>query len=171
VVYVVRHAQKSRASGWDAYGALRPLSDKGARCAQALAARLAHEQVGAVYASETARTLATGVAVSAKLPATVTGDERSARDPVAFATEVIEHHTEAYAILVVGHSNTIGALIRAFQPRAAACFAAFGLRADGSLDEARYGDVWRVDLARPACDGGVRHEILGQVEGVDCMTP
>ena len=170
-VYVVRHAQKSNEDAWSAHGRLRPLTEKGARCTARLVAELADAEVAAVYSSETARTLSTGLAVSAGLEATVTGDDITIRDPAGFAERVRSEHDAAKAILVVGHSNTVGALIAAFQPEVKDCAGRIGLRSDVSVDETRYGDVWRIDLGRAACDGGVRHSDLGAADGLDCTTP
>jgi phosphohistidine phosphatase SixA len=171
VVYVVRHAQKSADAFWSEHGPLRPLSEKGVLCAERLAAKLADEDVAAVYSSETTRTVSTGLAISGALPATATATDATVRDLASFARDARSRHAEDHAILVVGHSNTVGRVVVAFAPEVVACFGVLGLREDGSLSEKQYGDVWRIHLDRPACDGGVAHESLGTTEQIDCMTP
>jgi len=171
VVYVVRHAQKSADAFWKEHGPLRPLSEKGVLCAERLAAKLANEDVAAVYSSETTRTVSTGLAISGALPASATATDATVRDLASFTRDARSRHAEDHAILVVGHSNTVGRVVLAFAPAAKACFGALGLREDGSVSDKQYGDVWRIHLCRPACEGGVAHESLGTTEQLDCMTP
>lgn len=171
VVYVARHAQKSADAVWQEHGRLRPLTDKGARCAAALGEEVAESEIVAVYASETVRTLGTAAAVSARGPVTVTGDDRSAFEPKAFAADMLRAHAGDGAIVVVGHSNTVGKVVAAFAPGADRCFDALGLRADGTVDEKRYGDVWRIEVGKDACDGGVTRTVLADADGGDCSTP
>lgn len=171
VVYVARHAQKSQDTVWDGtHGKLRPLTEKGARCAAALAAEVAPAGVVAAYASETVRTLATALAVSSAGDAKAIGDDDSVLDPPAFAADVRRRHGEERAVVAIGHSNTVGRLVAAFAPGAEACYEALGVRTDGTVDETRYGDLWRVELGKQPCAGGVTHRVL-EAEGVDCATP
>ncbi len=170
VVYVVRHAQKSKDDFWRDHGSLRPLSEKGAVCAGRLATKLVDESVAAVYSSETTRTVSTGLAVSGALPATATATDDTVRDLASFTHAARERHADDRAILVVGHSNTVGKVVAAFAPEVEACWDALAMRPDGSVSEAQYGDLWRIEIGKPACEGGVEHATLGQADGVDCTT-
>lgn len=166
VVYVVRHAQKI--DPWTREGRLRPLSEKGAACAERLAERLADEGIAAVYTTETARTLATGAAVSGADPRIkIYGD-----DTTSFTSDwvrrILRAHRNDRAVLLVGHSNTVGVLVRAFRPDTKGCLADLRLE---EVPDTQYGDVWRLELAEKADCRGVTRESLGQVGGFDCATP
>jgi broad specificity phosphatase PhoE len=109
VVILVRHAEKADDSR-DA-----PLSEPGRRRAEALAAALADAGVQAVYATQYERTrdtaapLARAAGVEPVILAT-------AGDAAAHAAAVAAHiqaHDTGRTVLVVGHSNTVPAIIRA----------------------------------------------------------
>lgn len=170
VVYVARHAQKSTDEFWRDHGQLRPLSEKGVLCAKRLATKLAEESVAAVYSSETTRTVSTGLAISGALPATATATDDTVRDLASFARAAQARHAEDRAIVVVGHSNTVGKVVAAFAPAVNACLDVLAMRADGSVSEAQYGDLWRVEIGKPACEGGVVHVSLGKADDLDCTT-
>jgi len=121
VVYVVRHAQK--VESWDADDRLWPLSLKGAECAEKLAGLLEGRGIAAVYATERARTLATGTVVSGKSPEVeIIGDDASGDPSDAWVDELRDRHRDDEAILIVGHSNTDDDLVLAFCPEAASVF-------------------------------------------------
>lgn len=178
VVYVIRHAQKDLA--WDGDGRLRPLSEKGARCAAARAETLPERaEIVAVYASETARTLSTGVAISSALDGVpIIGDDATAAPDADWAAALRERHRgdsgadgDKRAIVVVGHSNTVGELVLAFRPDAEECLSLLRLARAG-VPESRYGDLWVLDLDGRGCRG-IAHEPplrLGPGDGDDCAT-
>ncbi len=172
VVFVVRHAQKDE--GWSGDGRLKPLSDKGARCAAHLAATLRGRSVAAVYATETARTLATGAAVSGVLEGVeVIGDDRTAAPTAEWVSALRERHAGDRAILVVGHSNTVDDLVLAWRPDASACLEALGLARPG-IPESRYGDLWILNVTTDQPCRGVNRRPLGQLgpnDEDDCSTP
>jgi phosphohistidine phosphatase SixA len=169
VVYVVRHAQK--VGDWDADSRLKPLSPKGARCAEKLAGLLEDREIAAVYSTEFARTLATGAAVSGAFPdAEVIGDDATVMPSREWADELRERHRDDEAILLVGHSNTVDDLVLAFRPDAGSCFEQLRLKTP-KIPETQYGDVWRLELGEQEGCGGVTVEEIGRVDGEDCSTP
>jgi len=169
VVYVVRHAQK--VDGWDADDRLWPLSLKGAKCAEKLADLLEGRGIAAVYATERARTLATGTVVSGKSPEVeILGDDASGDPSDAWVDELRDRHRDDEAILIVGHSNTVDDLVLAFRPDAGSCFEMVRLRSP-QIPATQYGDVWRIELdAQEGC-GGVTVEEIGRADGEVCSTP
>jgi len=108
VVILVRHAEKAAAPAADP-----PLTDAGAARARALAAALANMNVQAVITTELTRTRETGrpAAVARGLtPEIVRSGPRDAHVQ-AVAAAVRAHAGQN--VLVVGHSNTIPAIIAA----------------------------------------------------------
>jgi phosphohistidine phosphatase SixA len=166
LVYVVRHAQKT--DPWTLDDRLRPLSEKGAACAAGLAEKLAGEGIGAVYSTETVRTLATGAAVSGADPRIkVYGDDSVSHDS-DWVRRILRTHRGDRAILIVGHSNTVEVLVRAFRPDTKDCLAELRL---AEIPDGQYGDVWRLEIGETEGCKGVTRESQGQVGGVDCTTP
>jgi broad specificity phosphatase PhoE len=114
LVYVVRHAE--RADGGAAAGQMQakpdpPLSAAGEARAAKLASMLADAGIGAIYATEFRRTQDTGKPLAAKLGIALTTTDT--RDMNALAERLRMRHANQ-VVLVIGHSNTIPALIRAF---------------------------------------------------------
>jgi broad specificity phosphatase PhoE len=114
MVIVVRHAERAdggtAAPGTAMTGANDPeLSAAGKARAQALAAMLKDAGVTAIYTTEYTRTKDTAAPLAAALK--VTAEIVSARDQAALITK-IKAHTSG-AVLVVGHSNTVPAIIKA----------------------------------------------------------
>lgn len=113
MVMVVRHAE--RADGGATPGnsmTTSPdpaLSDAGRARAQKLAAMLADAGVTAIYTTEYLRTRDTAAPLAAKIG--VTAEVVMARDADTLIAKVKSHKTGA--VLVVGHSNTVPAIIRA----------------------------------------------------------
>lgn len=113
MVIVVRHAE--RADGGATPGtsmAASPdpaLSEAGKARAEKLAAMLGDAGVAAIYTTEYRRTKDTAAPLAAKIG--VTAEVVLARDADALAAKVKAHKTGA--VLVVGHSNTVPAIIRA----------------------------------------------------------
>ena len=174
-VYVTRHAQKNPSIRWSSTGAMRPLSPKGARCAGRLSQLLQNRGIAAVYASEVARTLATGAAVSTTRDGVkVVGDDATLKPTAEFVQELRERHRDDQAILIVGHSNTVDDVVLAFRPDVRECLEKLRLtnpdtRTRG-VPETQYGDVWRLKLDQTECRGAVR-ERLGRTGEDDCSVP
>ena len=171
-VYVVRHAQKDPLPDWKPIDAFRPLSSKGARCAGLLSKVLKFRGIAAVYTSELTRTLATGLAVSTtRDDVEVIGDDRTLKPTPELARELRERHSEDQAILIVGHSNTVGDLVFAFRPDLEKCFGKRRLQRPAIPDK-QYGDVWRLNLAagEGSCNA-LNLQRLGRAGDEDCSTP
>ncbi len=102
-VYIVRHAEKVAKAGRNP-----PLTKVGEARAQALAARLEHANIRAVYSTDTTRTKSTAQPLADRLGLTVqtyaSTDEVAARIGAGFVDG---------GVLIVGHSNTIHALVTA----------------------------------------------------------
>jgi len=113
MVIVVRHAE--RADGGAAAGSTMTaapdpeLSEVGKARAQKLAAMLADAGVVAIYTSQFRRTKDTAAPLAAKIGVTA---EAVASSDMAALTARIKTHTNG-AVLVVGHSNTVPAVIKA----------------------------------------------------------
>ena len=109
-VIVVRHAEAVPGAGRDP-----ALAKHGAARAAALAGALGHANVSAVYATQYQRTQLTGAPAAAARGLTVTvkpiegdADAYAAK----LAAEILAMH--AGTVLIVGHSNTVPALLKAF---------------------------------------------------------
>ena len=114
MVIVVRHAERAdggtAAPGTTMTGTNDPeLSAAGKARAQALAAMLKDAGVTAIYTTEYIRTKDTAAPLAAALK--VTAEVVPARDQAALVTK-IKANTSG-AVLVVGHSNTVPAIIKA----------------------------------------------------------
>lgn len=110
-VIIVRHAEAVPDAGRDP-----ALSDAGSARAKALAASLAGADVAAVYATQYQRTRLTGepAAAAAGLTVTVLPIE-AATDAYASALAARVHTMHAgRTVVIVGHSNTVPALVQAF---------------------------------------------------------
>ncbi len=172
LVYIVRHAQKYPGDRWSAVGAFRPLSFKGARCAGLLGKTLRNRGISAVYSSEFARTLATGLAVSSTQDdVEIVGDNATLQPTRELVEKLREKHAEDRAILIVGHSNTVDDLALAFRPDLLECLERFKLARPG-IPETQYGDIWRLSVL-PGLEGcrGVNLQRLPTTENLDCSTP
>jgi broad specificity phosphatase PhoE len=113
MVIVVRHAERADA-GAPAGNAMTAapdpeLSAAGKARAQALAAMLKDAGVTAIYTTEYTRTKDTAAPLAAALK--ITAEVVSARDQAAMIAKVKAHTSGA--VLVVGHSNTVPAIIKA----------------------------------------------------------
>jgi broad specificity phosphatase PhoE len=103
-VILVRHAEKADDSTDTA------LSEKGRARAQALAALLAKSGVTAIYATEYRRTVQTVQPLAETLGLEV--QTIQAKDTAALVERLRSRH-QADIVLVVGHSNTVPAVLRA----------------------------------------------------------
>lgn len=113
MVIVVRHAERAdagAAAGNAMTAAPDPeLSAAGKARAQALAAMLKDAGVTAIYTTEFRRTKDTAVPLAEALK--ITSEVVSARDQAALIAKIKAHASGA--VLVVGHSNTVPAIIKA----------------------------------------------------------
>ncbi|MEM6783349.1 MAG: phosphoglycerate mutase family protein [Bacteroidota bacterium] len=110
VLYLLRHAETGEASDDP------QLSDEGRARAEALAALLADRRITAVYASQFARTQETVQPLADTLGLDVIVRPLDTSDPRASAAATIREIAAAhfpYQVVVVGHSNTIPAMIEA----------------------------------------------------------
>ena len=127
-VYVIRHLQK--AEGDDP-----PLTDEGSAGAVRLAMMLEDAGIGAIYSTQTRRTMETAVPLASALGLAITPYDP--RDPQALVNTV---RAQGGSVLVVGHSNTVPDIV-----------ARFGGQPVPQLTESDYGTVFAV-----GADGAVR---------------
>jgi len=109
-VYVVRHAEKNAVFA----GADPPLSEAGARRAEALARALADAHVTTILTTHFARTRDTARPLAAATGDSITVFDQT--DAARVAAEVWARHA-GEAVLVVGHSDTVPAIVRALAGR------------------------------------------------------
>lgn len=110
-IVIVRHAEAMPDAGRDPV-----LSEAGSARATALAAALAGADVAAVYSTQYQRTRLTGepVAAAAGLTVTVVPVEgETGAYASALAARVLSTHA-GRTVVIVGHSNTVPALVKAF---------------------------------------------------------
>lgn len=114
-VIFVRHAERADGGAGTSSMTGAPadpsLSAEGERRAAKLAAMLADAGVTAIYATEFKRTQETGKPLAAKLGLAV--QAIPARDAAALVARVKADHARG-VVLIIGHSNTIPAAIKAF---------------------------------------------------------
>ncbi len=109
-IWLVRHAEKQTAEG--AMSSTDPdLTADGDKRAHDLAAKLKNQKIDAVYSTPYKRTISTGgpTAAARQLKMTV----YTAKDFKDFANEVLQNN-KGKGVLIVGHSNTIILLAKAF---------------------------------------------------------
>lgn len=109
-VIIVRHAEKATTPGADP-----SLSEEGKQRALALAASIADAQIGAVITTQFKRTVETAAPsaagrglASATVPAT-----RNMPAHIQAIVDAVRARPAGETVLVVGHSNTVPAIIRA----------------------------------------------------------
>ena len=159
-VIVVRHAEKADVPGGDP-----PLSAAGERRSLALLDALREAGVQAVVTTQLQRTRLTAAPLARALGLEPEVVPVSA-DVAAHARQVAEHVLERHAgrtVVVVGHSNTVPAIV-----------AALGAPAVEAIDESEYDDLFVVQ--RPATGPARRlHVRYGSAETVEpaqrTMTP
>lgn len=108
LVFVVRHAERADA-GMQAQ-ADPPLSASGAARAVKLALMLADAGVKDIFVTEFKRTQDTAKPLASKLG--VPADQMSSKDTDALIAKIKSHPDDV--VLVVGHSNTVPAILKAF---------------------------------------------------------
>ncbi len=162
-VYLVRHAEK--ADGWPeedrALDPFWPLSPAGIERARALAQRLEGAGVAAVYTSRTVRAFSTALPLAEAAAAAIVVDPSSTvrAEMGAFVARLRERHAGDRAVVVVGHSNTVGELLARFGG-AADCHARLGIKAGAErLDIEGYDGLWRVDLGKSGCEAITRESV------------
>ncbi len=109
LVLIVRHAERAD-GGSGSMGTDPPLSAEGIARAEKLAAMLADSGVKAVFATEFKRTQDTAKPLATKLGLAV--QSTPAADPAALAAKLKASHASDI-VLLVGHSNTMPAVIKA----------------------------------------------------------
>ena len=111
LVIVVRHAERAD-GGTPAMGGTNdpPLSAAGKARADRLAAMLSSSGVTVIYATEFVRTQQTAAPVAAALKLTIA--IKSSSDTAAVVDELKTKHAHDI-VLIVGHSNTVPAIIKA----------------------------------------------------------
>ena len=155
-IYVVRHAEKVESWPADrALGAYRPLGDDGVARARRLAELLGDRGIAAIYTSSTTRALATAMPLADRTGAVVIADDAttdpSRMDP--FLGTLVETHAEDRAVLIVGHSNTVGPLLVALGAESE-CFDRLGVdERDGALWIEGYDDLWIIATGVDGCAG------------------
>jgi broad specificity phosphatase PhoE len=108
-VYLVRHAEKA---GDDLES---PLTTAGAERAQALAQLLEKSGIKAIYTSEFRRTKETAAPLAAKLG--ITTISKPAANPDAVLADISANHA-GDIVLIVGHSTSVPALLKKWDPTA-----------------------------------------------------
>jgi broad specificity phosphatase PhoE len=113
LVFVVRHAERADAGSATAttMGADPLLSALGGARAARLATMLADSGIKAIFCTEYRRTQDTAKPLAAKLGLTV--QSLPAADTAGLITKIKTGHA-ADVVLVVGHSNTVPAILKAF---------------------------------------------------------
>ena len=131
-VYLVRHAEKQKGSD-------PSLTEAGGGRAETLARVLSDAGIQAVYSTQFARTreTATPVAVRLGLQVTITPIEGGLEPFVAAFTDRLAEEHAGQSVLVVGHSNTLPALIKAL-----------GVADAPSLTEEDYDDLFVVTVGK-----------------------
>jgi len=113
MVIVVRHAERADAGATPGNSMTTSpdpqLSDAGKARAQKLALMLADAGVMAIYTTEYLRTKDTAAPLATKVG--VTAEVVMARDADTLVAKIKSHKTGA--VLVVGHSNTVPAIVKA----------------------------------------------------------
>ena len=170
-IYVVRHVDRESpcAGGeeppacWPRSSEVSlPLTPQGERRARSLARRLSKEagatDVVAVYASHKVRTYLTARPLVEKhrLPIHVDGDfyTPSSETAEALIARIEETHPGPGAVLIVGHSETVGHLLTALGATSE-CHERLGLTtSSGYLSVSTgYKGLWKADSATGGCDG------------------
>ncbi len=159
-IYIVRHAEKLPTWHGEELDAYHPLSEIGARRAQALADRFAKGSLSAIFSSATTRTLHTALPIAQKLglaaqisPAC---SDTTAID--SFYAELKRNYKPEQAVLLVSHSNIIPYLLmRAGMPETCRDEMGFARELqEGWLVIEGYDNIWRVekrDERKKNCDG------------------
>lgn len=129
-IYVVRHAERASEEDRDP-----PLSEAGRARAEALGDALSHSGVDAVYVTQYRRTRETAEPVARRLGLPIQVDSAGGGWTAgALAERVLTRH-QGGTVLIVGHSNTVPAIVHAF-----------GGPHLPELETSRYGDLFIIDV-------------------------
>jgi broad specificity phosphatase PhoE len=152
--YLVRHAEKASWPSDPDLAVFQPLSPEGVARAAALADRLKNAGIAAVYTSRTTRTIETAVPLVQASGIPITADDATTKPDqmAAFLFRLREKHASDKAVLIVGHSNTIPALL-AKLGATADCYARLNITGQpGNLLIEGYEGVWKVHLKKQGCE-------------------
>lgn len=147
VVYVVRHAEKAVVAN----DPNPPLSEAGQARARALAAELRDAGVDAVLVTQLQRTQATAAPLASALRIVPDTFQTRAEGHVAAVAAAARAHT-GRTVLVVGHSNTVPAIVTAL-----------GGPAMAELCDAEYANLFVVVL-KPGQPARVHRRSYGQAD-------
>jgi broad specificity phosphatase PhoE len=134
VIVVTRHAE--RADGGASMGNDPPLSEAGTRRAAALAQSLEKLGVSAVYTTQYKRTKETAQPAATALGLAITERPATAANQASYAQDLAKEILAKHAgqvVLVVGHSNTVPAIV-----------GAFGIAGVAPIPDSDYGDLFVV---------------------------
>jgi broad specificity phosphatase PhoE len=150
IVIVVRHAEKAAAPADDP-----PLTAAGEERARELFAAVQNASVSAVITTQFARTKATAqpTATALSLPTEVVTTTSGSAHPQEVAAAVRKHAGQT--VLVVGHSNTVPAIIEAL-----------GAKRPAAICDPEYDNLYVVTIA-PDGRAGVIHSKFGARTPVD----
>jgi len=160
VVYIVRHAEKLPEWLGGEFDAHHPLSEVGMARAQKLAEQFEKGSLVAIYSSRTTRTLHTAMPLAQKLwlQAQIAEACWDSSAMTSFFAELKKKYKPNEAVLLVSHSNIIPhLLLKAGLPNE--CRKEMGIVApddSGELMIEGYENIWRIELARPGCEGFTR---------------
>lgn len=125
-IYLVRHAEKLKGQGKNP-----DLTKAGQKRANSLAMKLADIKLDAVYSTPYKRTMSTASPTAMKQEVVIISEYIPAK---LFAEKLRNEHKHQN-VLVVGHSNTIPALIKAL-----------GYETEVTITEQQYGDLYIVHV-------------------------
>jgi broad specificity phosphatase PhoE len=131
-IILVRHAEQTPVGGM--MEGDPPLNQDGARRAEALASVLKDAGLQAIYVSQYARAQQTAEPLAKSLGLTT---EVIAKDDLKALTERLKTHNGRGAVLVVGHSDTIPALLKEW-----------GHTQPVTIDKSEFNSLWFV-VSRP----------------------
>lgn len=134
-VIVVRHAEKSTADDSDP-----SLSEEGKVRAQALVTALEHAHIDSIYATQFRRTRSTAAPLARRFGLETRVVPVSSGDIEQHARELAERVRDEHAgetILIVGHSNTVPAIVEALGDSSVA-----------PIDESEYDHLYIVNTQR-----------------------
>jgi broad specificity phosphatase PhoE len=151
-VILVRHAEKAAEPAADP-----PLTAAGARRAEALVELVKDAGVNAIYSTQFARTRQTAAPLAEKLgiPVEIL-DARAPSHPRMVADSVLSKH-RGQTVLVVGHSNTVPAIV-----------AALGAPQPAEICDADYDNVFVVTVPAVGAASVVRMHFGAPAGGVSC---
>ena len=159
-LYLVRHAEKQEP--WDAeFSVYQPLTEEGRARAQYWPNVLRGKHLAAVISSPYSRTVQTALTISTALKIPLTTDQATVEaDQIAdFISRLKTEHADQFAVLIVGHSDTLPMFLRHFGADAA-CEERLTLHRSGKHEVIEgYAGLFEVDLTKSGCDALQRQEV------------